>query len=212
MGYDENQFSLPRIQDLSISRMGLTDDLLGAHLPTMGWFFVPLVQYHAGGSAATFFDHLEEFEWALAQYLGAGVAACYRGNKLYDSPQGQALVAKWVGVYKSHRNTLIQPIVRLRRADMQGWDGFLHVNPLRYGWNGTGPAEIGFAMLFNPTDASLTESIYLPLYYCGADDKVLVSINDGPTAAMAVARDYSVVLPNLAMPPRSIFRVAIYAD
>jgi hypothetical protein len=28
--------------------------------------------------------------WGLAQYLGGGVAACYRGYRLYDSSQTQA--------------------------------------------------------------------------------------------------------------------------
>ena len=37
-----------------------------------------------GGSAAQFeplSEHLVEYEWALAQYLGYGVAACYRGPR-----------------------------------------------------------------------------------------------------------------------------------
>ena len=38
----------------------------------------------AGGDAAMFEPlsaHIAEYEWALAQYLGAGVAACYRGYR-----------------------------------------------------------------------------------------------------------------------------------
>ena len=34
---------------------------------------------------------------------------------------------------KAHRATLIQPVVHLRRPDMQGWDGWLHVNPFGFG-------------------------------------------------------------------------------
>jgi hypothetical protein len=37
------------------------------HLPTQGWMFVPLDQYHAGGADASFFGHDIELEWALAQ-------------------------------------------------------------------------------------------------------------------------------------------------
>ena len=38
----------------------------------------------SGGAAAAFeplSEHLLEYEWALAQYLGYGVAACYRGPR-----------------------------------------------------------------------------------------------------------------------------------
>ena len=59
MGYDEQQYSLPRWRDLSISRAGMYDDLY-ARLPTQGWMFVPLSAYHAGGAAATFADHPDE--------------------------------------------------------------------------------------------------------------------------------------------------------
>jgi hypothetical protein len=82
--YDENQYSLPRWRDLSISRMGLYDDLY-VHTPTQGWMFVPLGDYHAGGDIATFDGFERELEWAFAQYLGAGTAACYRGAQLWDN-------------------------------------------------------------------------------------------------------------------------------
>lgn len=46
-------------------------------IPTQGWMFVPLVvQYHGGGSAATFeplSQNIHEYEWALAQYFGMTV-------------------------------------------------------------------------------------------------------------------------------------------
>ena len=100
MGYDENQYSLSRWHDISISRMGMYDDLY-AHLPTQGWMFVPIGDYHAGGDAASFQNHPEEFEYALAQYLGAGTAACYRGAELWDptTASGSAIkqsLQKWV--------------------------------------------------------------------------------------------------------------------
>ena len=48
MGYDEDQYSLPRWQDLTISRMTVFDQTY-RKLPTMGWMFLPLVDYHGGG-------------------------------------------------------------------------------------------------------------------------------------------------------------------
>ena len=92
-------------------------------IPTQGWMFVPIVVYHGGGDAAMFEPlekHLLEYEWALAQYLGYGVAACYRGNALYDGPMSETLVKKWVSFYKLYRDILTSDIVHIRRPDLQG--------------------------------------------------------------------------------------------
>jgi hypothetical protein len=85
-------------------------------IPTMGWMFVPLVVYHGGGDAAMFeplATHQTEYEWALAQYLGAGVAACYRGYRLYDTNETKAIVTKWVSFYKKYRSILIRDIIHV---------------------------------------------------------------------------------------------------
>lgn len=203
MGYDENQYSLPRWHDISISRMGLYDDLY-AHLPTQGWMFLPLTPYHGGGEDASFLDHLQEYEWGLAQYLGAGTAACYRGPLLYHDDATKAVLQKWVQFYKKYRSTLIQPVVHLRRPTMQGWDGWLHVNPFQVG----GTAEVGLAMIFNPTDVTLQTTISLPLYYTGMDTNVDVSVDGGTALAMTLRRDYSVRV-SLSMAPRSIHTIVI---
>merc|ERR1719369_129615 len=97
MGYDENQYSLPRWQDLSVSRQTVFDNTF-TKTPSIGWMFLPLKVYHGGGSEAEFEpiqEHLEEYSWGLAQYLGAGVAACYRGYRLYDSPRSRDVVKTW---------------------------------------------------------------------------------------------------------------------
>jgi hypothetical protein len=92
--------------------MGMYDDLY-THLPTQGWMFVPIVDYHGGGANASFAplsQHLDAYEFALAQYLGAGVAACYRGDVLYDTNATRSVVTKWVSFYRAHRKTLIMPV------------------------------------------------------------------------------------------------------
>mmetsp|Transcript_26493 Transcript_26493/g.37715 ORF Transcript_26493/g.37715 Transcript_26493/m.37715 type:complete len:220 (+) Transcript_26493:1-660(+) len=215
MGYDEQQYSLPRWQDLTISRMGLYDDLY-THLPTQGWMFLPLSDYHAGGSAATFQGHNQEYEWALAQYLGAGTAACYRGPTLYSNTEGgvqmKATLQKWVKFYKAHRATLIQPVVHLRRPTLQSWDGWLHVNPLGYTTLSSSPhseQEVAVAMLFNPTSSKLATTIALPLYYAGVSSStVSVSVNEQPATIVNVERDYTILLP-ITMPALSIHTVVI---
>lgn len=206
MGYDEQQFSLHRFEDLAISRQGLYDDLY-THLPTQGWEFVPIIDYHAGGPAATFDNHALAFDWALAQYLGAGTAACYRGPHLWDNTTAQGavikqLLLKWVNFYKAHRQTLIQPVVHLRRPDLQSWDGWLHVNPF------SSTADVGVALLFNPTRSTLNVDLRLPLYYTGLVDDALITINDRTPQLLHLNRDFSVHL-NFTALPRSIHTIVV---
>ena len=205
MGYDENQYSLPRWRDLSISRAGLYDDLYRL-LPTQGWMFLPLSAYHSGGDAATFAGHHAAYEYGLATYLGAGTAACYRGPVLYgDGAAGAAMRAtlkRWVGFYKAHRLTLIEPVVHLRRPDMQSWDGWMHVRP-------DGATEVAVAMLFNPTDRWLNETIVLPLYYAGVDGtSVSVSVDESAFVTRAVGRGYDLRL-EVALASRSVTTVVV---
>ena len=184
------------------------DDMY-SYLPTQGWMFLPITDYHAGGEDATFGDHLAAYEWALAQYLGAGTAACYRGDRPYKTNATRAVVTKWIGWYKAHRATLIQPIVHIRRADMQSWDGWLHVNPYAYGGAEEGAeegAEVGVAMLFNPTMKAMQARVSVPLYYTGLSTSAMVRVDEAPPKAMALGRDFSVVL-QLPMAARSVHTV-----
>ena len=66
----------------------------------------------------------------VLQYLTAGVAACYRGYRLYEGEETRRRVRAWVNFYKRYRDILNSDLVHLRRPDMQGLDGFVHVNPL----------------------------------------------------------------------------------
>ena len=156
--------------------------------------FVPIVPYHAGGDAAAFAGHPKEYEFALATYLGAGTAACYRGATLYGEgaagAEMRAALIRWVTFYKAHRLTLIEPVVHLRRPDMQSWDGFVHVRP-------SGATEVAVAMLFNPTDRPLSPTVVLPLYYAGVGDAatVLLSVDEGAPRAFAVGRAHDVHVP-----------------
>ena len=65
MGYNEQQYSLPRWEDLSISRQGMYDDTYH-FLPTQGWMFVPIAVYHGGKKLHKSFIHhgmLTVFMW-----------------------------------------------------------------------------------------------------------------------------------------------------
>lgn len=52
MGYREVNWSLPREQQRIHTRQNIYDGTWQKN-PSMGWMFVPLVQYHGGGAAAT---------------------------------------------------------------------------------------------------------------------------------------------------------------
>ena len=146
MGYRETDWSLPREQQEIIERQNIYDGTW-EKTPSMGWMFVPLTQYHGGGAAATIEplkDHLDHYETRLANLFGAGVQACYRGPRLFDTDETKAVVKKWVDFYRAHRAILDSDLIHLRRADGRDWDGWLHVNPAL--------AERGLAMFYNPLE------------------------------------------------------------
>ncbi|MFW5774338.1 MAG: hypothetical protein ACOCWD_06620, partial [Tangfeifania sp.] len=68
MGYRETNWSLPREQQEIIERQNIYDGTWNK-TPSMGWMFVPLVQYHGGGEAATIEplkEHLPHYGQRLA--------------------------------------------------------------------------------------------------------------------------------------------------
>ena len=49
-------------------------------------------------------------------------------SRIYDADATKAVVKKWVGFYKRHREILESDIIHLRRPDGRGLDGIMHVN------------------------------------------------------------------------------------
>lgn len=197
MGYRETNWSLPRDQQIIHGRQNIYDGTW-TKTPSMGWMFVPLTQYHGGGPAATIeplAEHLDAYGAHLANNLGAGVQACYRGPRLYDTPATQALVKRWVDFFKRYRDILESDIIHLRRADGRDIDAILHVNSqLKYK---------GLAMVYNPLDRAVQRSLELPLYYTGLTTAVSIREQEGPAQTLKLDRDYSVNIP-LRMPPKSV--------
>ena len=84
-----------------------------------------IVTLRAGGAAATIEplkEHLPDYELHLLNNLGYGVQACYRGPRLFDSPETKTMLVKWVEFYKKHRPILESDILHLRRADGRDLD------------------------------------------------------------------------------------------
>jgi len=188
MGYRETNWSLPRKQQEIIERQNIYDGTW-EKTPSMGWMFVPLVQYHGGGAAATIEplkEHLPHYGQRLANLFGAGVQACYRGPELYDSPETRTLVKKWVDFYKKHREVLDGDIIHIRRPDGRDYDAILHVNPFG--------KEKGLLMIYNPLQQEITRTLKINLYFTGLRDGLLVSEQDRPAENRTLDRDYSLTL------------------
>lgn len=185
MGYREVNWSLPREQQEIIERQNIFDGTW-SKTPSMGWMFVPLVEYQGGGEAATIEplkDHLPHYGQRLANLFGAGVQACYRGPQLYDSPQTKELVKKWVSFYKTHREVLDGDIIHIRRPDGRDYDAILHVNPRG--------EEKGLLMIYNPLNEPIKRKMKVNLYYTGLKDEAIISEQDGKAVKLVIDRNYN---------------------
>ena len=189
MGYREVNWSLPRAHQEIIERQNIFDGTW-EKTPSMGWMFVPLTEYQGGGAAATIEplkDHLPHYEQRLANLFGAGVIACYRGPRLYDTDETKAVVKRWVEFYKQHREVLNADLIHLRRADGRDLDYILHVNPAGQ--------EKGLLMVYNPLEQEVSRTLRIPLYYTGKTDTASVSERDGAVTTFKLDREYYIDLP-----------------
>ena len=202
MGYRETNFSLPRERQILIARQNIYDATY-EKTPSMGWMFVPLVEYHGGGAAATFeplCEHLDDYESHLAQNFGSGVMACYRGPRLFDTEQTKTVVKKWVDFYKKYRPILDSDLIHVRRPDGRSIDCVLHAN-----------AQInpcGLAMLYNPTRTVQRMTLKLPLYYTGLSEIAKVREKEGESKCYKIDRYYNIEIP-IEMEARSVSYLVI---
>ena len=195
LGYREVNFSLPRDQQRLLNRQNIFDgtwEKTGA----MSWGFVPLTKYQGGGSEAVLeplSEHLDDYTQLMMQYYGAGVQACYRGPRLYDSEVTRQAVAGVVSWYRKYFAVLNADMIHLRRADGRNWDGWMHVDP--------GGKEKALAMLFNPLKEPINRKISLPLYYTGLTRNAAVTMG-GKTMVYELDRNYSITV-TVSIPPES---------
>ncbi len=205
MGYRETNFSLPRDRQILISRQNIYDATY-QKTPSMGWMFVPLVEYHGGGAAATFeplCDHLEDYESHLAQNFGSGVMACYRGPRLFDAEETKTVVKRWVDFYKRYHLILNSDLIHVRRPDGRSIDCMLHAN-----------AQIspcGLSMLYNPTRTVQEMTLKLPLYYTGLSDVAKIREGEGELKRYEIDRNYNVEIP-IKMAPKSVSYLVIESE
>ena len=183
VGYREVNFSLSREQQKILNRQNIHDGTF-EKLPSMGWGFVPLTRYQGGGPEAVLEplkDHLKDYENLMIQYYGAGVQACYRGPRLYDTDSTRKLVTNTISWYKKYRDILNEPIIHLRRADGRDWDGFMHTS--------TTLKDRAFLMVFNPTKERITRTIKIPFYYTGLKGKFEIKEKDKVVMQQPISKD-----------------------
>ena len=185
LGYREVNFSLSREQQKILNRQNIFDGTW-EKTPAMGWGFVPLTKYQGGGPEAVLEplnEHLADYRQLMMQYYGAGVQACYRGPRLYDTAATKQTVQEVVAWYKKYRSILNSDLIHLRRPDGRDWDGILHVNP--------GLPEKGLVMLYNPLKEPITRTIRLPLYYTGLTESASIRVQESPARTYPLTRDYA---------------------
>jgi hypothetical protein len=186
IGYREVNFSLPRQNQKILNRQNIYDGLW-EKTPSMSWGFVPLTKYQGGDSSAVLeplSEHLKDYKQLMMQYYGAGVQACYRGPRLYDTDTTKQVVQNTIEWYKKYRDILNSDIIHLRRADGRDWDGFMHINP---------QLKIkALVMLFNPLKEKITRTIQLPLYYTGLTNTALIREQEGVPKNFKLSRDYKI--------------------
>jgi hypothetical protein len=174
-------FSLSRAQQKMLNRQNIYDGLW-EKTPSMGWGFVPLTRYQGGSADAVLeplSQHLSDYEQLMVQYYGAGVQACYRGPRLFDTEETKQTVIKVINWYKKYREILNSDIIHLRRADGRDWDGIMHVNPDL-------PTK-ALLMLYNPLKENITRTIKVPMYYTGLKGKAVVREKEGKSQVKEVS-------------------------
>jgi len=202
IGYREVNFSLPRDRQRVLNRQNIYDGTFEKN-GSMSWGFVPLTRYHGGGPEAVLeplSEHLKDYEQLMVQYYGAGVQACYRGPRLFDTDATRELVIKTIGWYKKYREILNSDIIHLRRADGRDWDGWMHVNPAL--------EEKALLMVFNPTGQPITRTIRVPLYYSGLKGSAAIRVADEQPFRVPVRPDGTAEL-TVAIPAEGYLWVVV---
>lgn len=189
MGYREASANLSREQQLLLGRQYIYDGTWHK-IPPMGWIGVQLVGFYTSDPRVglePLSENLHWYERGLVQTLGSGAQTTVRGNRLHDCPDTRAMVAQWIGWYKTYRRILTSDIIHLGRPTGRDLDCMLHVN-----------ADLdtrGLAVLFNPTDRKIEKELVLPLYYTGLTRTAKIREKEGRAKEFHLERDYTVRYP-----------------
>ena len=197
MGYRETNWSLPREYQEIIERQNIYDGTW-EKTPSMGWMFVPLTEYHGGGEQATIEplkEHLPHYEQRLMNLFTAGVQACFRGPRLYDSDETKQTVKKWVSFYRKYQDILNSDIIHIKRPCGNDYDGIVHVNP--------NLENKAMAFFYNPTQEKISKKITIPLYYSGLKENCVMITSDLKNHQITLDQFYNIEI-DVSIPPKGM--------
>lgn len=196
VGYEEIGWSQPRITQLLLSRLY---NYKGTYhkIPSMGWSFLPVEEYHGGGSAAKFeplTENLADYDWALAQAAASGVWPCVRGRRLFDSDACKAVVTYWTAVIRRHRVLLNSNTVHVYPPKASEDLNYAEDIDVILQENHTTRDKL-FLMVCNQTAQTRTKTLLLPAFYTGLTGK------QRPPAAPRSGDFDAVVIPSFGSWP-----------
>jgi hypothetical protein len=119
--------------------------------------------------------------------LASGAQVWVRGHRLWDGPQSEAMIKKWMAWYRKYEQVILGDIIHLKRPDGRGLDYYLHVNPAG--------KEKGMLLVFNPLDEDVKQTLDIPLYYTGLTGTAKIRDQEGQARSFRLERDGSVKLP-----------------
>lgn len=128
--------------------------------------------------------NLDKYERMFFTLLSSGAQVWVRGHRLWDGPNSEAMLKKWMAWYRKHYDVIHGDIIHLKRPDGRGLDYSLHVNPAG--------REKGMLLVFNPLDEPVTETLEVPLYYTGLAETAKIREQEGETKTYQLDRECSV--------------------
>lgn len=168
VGYEEIGWSQSRLTQLLLSRIY---NYKGTYhkIPSMGWSFLPVEEYHGGGDQAKFeplTENLADYDWALAEAAASGVWPCVRGKRLYDSELCRAVVKYWTDVIHRHKVLLNSNTVHVYPPKPARNLNFAEDIDVILQENHTTSDKL-YLMVCNQTTETRTKTLLLPAFYTG---------------------------------------------
>ncbi|HEX7260251.1 MAG TPA: LamG-like jellyroll fold domain-containing protein, partial [Luteolibacter sp.] len=165
MGYREATDNIDIVLQTVIYRQYIFDATFHK-TAQMGWVNLNTETLHGGME-----KNLDKYERIFFTMLSSGAQVWVRGHRLYDGPQSQAMLKKWMTWYKKYQDIIGGDIIHLKRPDGRGLDYTLHVNP--------SGKQKGMLLVFNPLDQPVTQTLDVPLYYTGLTDNAKIREQEG---------------------------------
>ena len=149
-------------------------------------------------------DDLQFLDTGLAQFLGVAGRA-FQYGALYRNNASEAIWVKWMGLLQQYRAILAADIIHIRKPTGRSWDAMMHADAT------AAPGMTrGFALFFNPTNASLPVAVRLSVYYCGFPPGAAVSMLWSNGTSASVPQDAFFGLPvSITLAPRGYDWVAL---